>query len=224
MTDFHGKRFVASYSGGKDSALAVCRATEMGMVPMGLITTYNEEQDRSWFHGIPAPVLEQIGSAMGMPAALICTSGQQYRENFVKALQRQKALGAEVCVFGDIDIAEHLQWCSDVCRDAGIAPCFPLWQESREALVRESVLRGFTATVTVVDTRRLPPELLGEKLTLPLLEVIRSQGADICGENGEYHTFVSDGPIFQHPVPFMPGCVQRRGAYAVLPVCTVPAE
>ena len=210
--------FAASYSGGKDSALALCRAAEQGMVPAGLLTTYNTALERSWFHGIPEPLLQQVGRALGLPVTLIRTPPEQYRENFVDALQTLRSQGIRACVFGDIDIEEHRSWCTQVCREAEMEAVFPLWQESREALVRECIRRGFRATVTVVDTRRLDPALLGQVLTEPLLEQIRAQGADICGENGEYHSFVWDGPVFKAPVTFGTAPPQTRGDYAVLPL------
>ena len=219
--EFKGKTFIASYSGGKDCMLAVHRAIRQGMKPMGLITTYNTDMERSWFHGIPEPILQEVSRSVGVPVVLIRTSGEAYRDNFVKELRRQKELGAEVCVFGDIDIEGHLEWCTDVCRDAGLEAYFPLWQESREALVRESIGEGFVANLTVVDTRRLTAGHLGKQLNLKLMESIKAEGADVCGENGEYHTFVSDGPIFAHPVPFKFGEKEQSGNYAVIPLLPV---
>ncbi len=218
--DLKGRKFVLSYSGGKDSILALHRALKQGMVPQKLIITYNTDMGRSWFHGIPEPLLQQVSDCLGIPICLIRTSGSDYRENFIQRLRLEKEQGAQVCVFGDIDIAGHLQWCSEVCQEAGLEPFFPLWQEPREALVREFLREGYTAHITVVDTTRLSQFHLGQLLSEDLLASIKQEGADVCGENGEYHTFVSDGPAFASAVPVGFGAPQLRGNYAVLPLLT----
>lgn len=218
MENLQGKNFVLSYSGGKDSILALHRAIKSGMIPQKLIITYNTDMDRSWFHGIPEPLLNMVSHCLHIPISIIRTSGDAYQENFIHQLQAEKEQGAEICVFGDIDIKEHREWCSNVCQKSGLRPLFPLWQESREKLVREFISEGYTAHITVLDTNRLTQKHLGMILTEEVLSSIEENGADICGENGEYHTFVSNGPIFFSPVPVSFGKPQIRGNYAVLPL------
>lgn len=213
-----GKKFIASYSGGKDSILAIHRAIQQGMTPIALITTYNTDKERSWFHGLPQPVLESISQSLGIPIWLIKTSGEDYTVNFERALSSAKALGAEVCVFGDIDIQAHNDWCSERCHNVGLEPCFPLWGEARSALVYEFIDSGFTTNITVVDTKRMNPRFLGEKLTRKLVDEIAGEGVDICGENGEYHTFASGGPLFHQPVTFSFGEPLTENHYAILPI------
>ena len=196
-----GLPFVASYSGGKDSALAIHRAVQSGMKLQALLITYNVDRGRSWFHGIPAEVLAEVERSVGAPVRLIRTTG-----------------GAEACVFGDIDIQGHLDWGAGRCRAAGLAACFPLWQEDRLALAKECLASGFKPTVTVVDTRRLPADFAGRPLTEELLDEMARRGADPCGENGEYHTFVPEGPIFAQPVPVAVGPAQLVDGYAVAPL------
>lgn len=213
------KKFVASYSGGKDSALALYRAIQQGMEPAGLIVTYNTGQGRSWFHGVPENLLEDVSEALDIPVRLIKTSGEDYAEKFKEELRAQKENGVTVCVFGDIDIPEHLEWCTQVCRAAGIEAYFPLWQEPREKVVREFIVRGFTANITIVDTARLSERHLGLALSGEVIASIEKEGADICGENGEYHSFVSNGPIFSRPVSFIFGEKITSGQYIILPIC-----
>ncbi len=214
-----GRKFVASYSGGKDSVLALYRAIRSGMEPACLIITYNTQMGRSWFHGIPEELLQEVSASLHIPVRLIQTSGEDYAERFREELRRQKANGVEVCVFGDIDIEEHLQWCSNICREAEMEAFFPLWQEPRERLVREFIDDGFTANITVVDTARLSDRHLGMVLSEKAMASIAAEGADVCGENGEYHSFVSDGPLFSYPLPFEYGEKVLRNGYAILPVC-----
>ena len=213
-----GLRFVASYSGGKDSMLAIHRAVQGGMTLQALLITYNTERGRSWFHGIPDEVLREVEQAAGVPVRLIRTTGAQYAADFEAALRREKELGAGAVVFGDIDIQGHLDWGTERCRAAGLEACFPLWQEDRLALVRECLASGFKPVITVVDTRRLPADLAGQALTGQLLAVMERAGADPCGENGEYHTFVPEGPVFTRPIPVAFGAPRLENGYAVAPL------
>lgn len=196
------KIFVASYSGGKDSILAFHMAVSQGMIPLALITTYNTEQNCSWFHGIPQTVLDNVAESIGIPVRLIKTSGDEYTKNFERTLCTAKEQGAQFCVFGDIDIEDHFKWCTERCENAGLLPMFPLRGQSRRSVVNEFINRGFTAHISIVDTTRMGENFLGKKLTAELLAEIEAQGIDVCGENGEYHTFVSDGPVFKKPVKF----------------------
>ena len=212
------KKFVASYSGGKDSALAVYKAIKQDMDPLALVTTFNTDKKRSCFHGIPAPVLDSIAQSIGVPVWFLETSGDEYTINFEKKLRFAKEQGAHACVFGDIDVEGHLKWCTERCENAGIEPLFPLYGCSREAVVNDFIDSGFTAHFTIIDAARISADLLGRKLTKETLSEIKAQGADICGENGEYHTFVSDGPIFSKPVAFAFGDKISDKSYVILPL------
>ena len=215
---YSGKKFIASYSGGKDSTLAIYRAIKQGMIPLELITTYNIDKERSWFHGIPEPLLNKISKEISIPITLIKTTGEKYAENFEAKLRHAKELGAEVCVFGDIDIEDHLKWCSDRCEAVGLEAYFPLWQEDRRDLVYEFIDLGFKTIITVVDNSRMPANFAGQILTRDVAEDIAKSGADICGENGEYHTFAFDGPLFAHPVKFKIGDMIKVDNFSIVPI------
>lgn len=218
VQDYSGKHFAASYSGGKDSVLAIHRAIQKGMILDALIITYNTDQGRSWFHGIPQEVLAEVEQSVGVPVKLIRTGTAEYAANFEQALREQKALGTEVCVFGDIDIEGHLEWGRERCAAVGLEAYYPLWHEKRADLVRECIGSGFEARITVVDSKRLDPSFLGRRLTKQVMQEIEAAGADVCGENGEYHTFVIDGPIFSYPLPVEFADPIMPTQYAVLPV------
>ena len=217
MRDPH-KKFAASYSGGKDSALAIHRALQNGMDPVMLLTTYNTEENRSWFHGIPENILLKISVSLVIPATIIRTSGEWYEDSFEKALKKSKNAGANCCVFGDIDLQAHFDWCTARCTTAGLKAVFPLWQEDRKKIVREFIGAGFKAVITIVDTKQLDAKFLGRELTLETAEAISESGADICGENGEYHTFVTDGPLFKKPIQPILGDPFHKDGYAILPI------
>lgn len=202
MDYLKGKKFVASYSVGKDSTLSIYRAIKQGMVPMELFTTFNVDRKRSWFHGVPLPLLNRISKEINIPVTVIETTGEKYTENFESKLRRAKENGAEVCVFGDIDIEGHLEWCTERCKTVGLEAYFPLWKESRKKLVYEFIDLGFKTMLTVVDNTRMPEGFVGKILTKEVAKEIADYGADICGENGEYHTFTFDGPLFSKAVEF----------------------
>ena len=214
--ELKGKKFVASYSGGKDSIFAVHRAIEAGLVPIELINTYNEK--RSWFHGMTESLLQKVSASISIPLTLIRTSGEQYQENFETALIESIARGAEVCVFGDIDIEGHLKWCTERCEAVGLTAYFPLWKANRKELVYDFIDTGYKTIITIVDTTRIPDVFLGKELTIDVADSIEKSGADICGENGEYHTFTFDGPLFKQRVDFTVVDRLRQDKYALLSI------
>lgn len=209
---------VVSYSCGKDSVLALYRAVKFGLIPISLITTYNIDDNRSWFHGVPEPLLLQIGKSLEIDVTLIRTRGEDYSDNFEVELSRLKQQGAQVCVFGDIDIKEHLKWCSDRCKQVGIEPFFPLLREPRLSLVYKFIDKGFKTHITTIDTIRMDGKLLGKQLTREVVEELTAHGVDASGENGEYHTFTSDGPLFKKPIIYHFGNMQYNGKYVTLPL------
>lgn len=212
------KRFICSYSGGKDSTLALYRAIECGGVPQQLVMTYNIDAGRTWFHGIPEPIVERAARALSIPIKMMRTPGEEYGVRLEAELRAQKEAGARVCIFGDIDLEGHLTWCTERCENAGIDGLFPLWQEEREALVYEFIDSGFEAYITVLDTEKMSERFLGERLTREVAEAIRSEGTDICGENGEYHTFVANGPIYHTRVCHTLGKPFHQDHYAIVPL------
>ena len=216
INNLQGKKFIASYSGGKDSILAIYRAVKSGLSPLELITTYNTDADRSWFHGITENIIRKVSDSLAIPITLIKTSGEQYEENFEKALTDSKSRGAEVCVFGDIDIEGHLEWCTLRCEKTGLIPYFPLWKEDRKKLVYEFIDAGFSTIITIIDTTRMQKDFLGQILSREAADSIERSGADICGENGEYHTFTFDGPIFKNKIDLSVKEKFERDKYFIL--------
>jgi len=195
-------KFAISYSGGKESALAAHKAIMDGHELVLLITTYNDSDDHSHFHDLSVELLELVAESLGAPLLLVKTDTAGYVDNFVTALLEAKKRGAEACVFGDIDHEDHRKWCNEKCEKAGLVPLFPLWGQGRRETVYELIDSGFVATIATINNECLSSDFLGQTLTKELAERIAATGADICGENGEYHTFVSDGPIFRTPIAF----------------------
>ncbi|MCI6276938.1 MAG: diphthine--ammonia ligase [Clostridium sp.] len=197
-----GKKFIMSYSCGKDSTLALYRMIKEGNIPVGLLVTIDKDRGQSWFHGVPRHILQQVSKSLNIPLVPVECEGDQYETIFEEVLKNQKALGATACVFGDIDIEHHRTWCTDRCVAAEMEAIFPLWQEDREKLTYEFIDSGFKTVLKNVKLEFLGEEFLGKILTRELVKKIKETGADPCGENGEYHTFVFDGPIYNEPVAF----------------------
>ncbi|MGL4571921.1 MAG: diphthine--ammonia ligase [Clostridium sp.] len=207
------KRFVLSYSCGKDSTLALHRLIKRGNKPLALIVTVNKEVNRSWFHGVPDEVLNRVSKSLDIPLIKVICSGNEYESEFEKALVKSKELGATTCAFGDIDIIAHRKWCDDRCKNVGMESEFPLWQEDREEITNEVIQNGFKAMVKCCNNKFLGEHFLGEILTKDLIQKIKDCGADACGENGEYHTFVFDGPIFKEQVKFKQKEIFKNNGY-----------
>ncbi|MCL1879392.1 MAG: diphthine--ammonia ligase [Actinomycetia bacterium] len=210
--------FAISYSGGKDSALALYRMIQKGHTPLAMITTIDPEQGRSWFHGIQDKLLWAVADSLGIPLISCNSTPETYNESFVNALKEARAMGARACVFGDIDIDDHRIWNEKRCVKANLACTLPLWQNDREAVLQELLSAGFKALIKIVDTDRLDESFLGQTLTNELIDRIRATGADACGENGEYHTLVYDGPLFSQPVPIKLGTIIDLGRYKAIDI------
>jgi diphthine-ammonia ligase len=189
-----------SWSGGKDSALALQLALEGGARPGALLAMLDESGVRSRSHGLPVAVLEGQAAALDLRFVTRSATWADYTATFVDGLVELADAGCSECIFGDIDLEEHRRWCRDACADAGLVARHPLWQRDRRSLVEELLERGWTATIAVVRTPALDRSFLGRKLDTSLLEEFEARGVDLCGENGEYHTVVTDGPLFAAPL------------------------
>ncbi len=208
-------RFVCSWSGGKDSCLALYRAMKMGQ-PLKLFTMFEETGMKSRSHGLSMELLRMQAEAIGLPHETRAATWGAYEAEFISALKQFKQEGAEAAVFGDIDIEEHGRWEEKVCCAAGLKACLPLWQEGRRALVEEFLNLGFKAVIVTVNEKMLNHKYLGREVSRELLAELEQEGVDLCGENGEFHTAVLDGPIFRHPVDARPGKILRHDGYGFL--------
>lgn len=191
------KNCFVSWSGGKDSCLALYRAIELGYNPKKLLTMFSAESGISSAHRLKEEVIRAQAAAMGIECFIGRALFAEYEEIFVSNLKLFKEQEMDYGIFGDIDIEEHRQWEERVCSGASIVAVLPLWQEDRKQLVKQFLNLGFKAKIVVVDTTMLDRRFLGQDLSHSLIREIEEWGADVCGENGEYHTVVYDGPIFK---------------------------
>lgn len=200
MTSIKGCPFFCSWSGGKDSCLAMYHAMREGGKPRFLLTMLTEDNERSRSHGLPVTLIRKQALALGIPLVVRATSWDDYEVTFLSALREFERQGVEVGVFGDIDIDAHREWVEQVCCSAAIRPYQPLWKQARRRLLEELFKTGFKATIVVVKEGTLDRRFLGKTLDADVVLEIEEMGIDSSGEQGEYHTVVTDGPIFSAPL------------------------
>ena len=205
-----GMPFCCSWSGGKDSCLALFRAAQSGALPVALVTVFAEDETRTRSHGLHRSVVEAQAEALGLPLWTVATTWKDYRENLIAALTAARRSGAEAVVFGDLDIESHRDWELSVSESSQLQGHLPLWSADRRQVLEEWWRLGFVARVVVVRDSVLPRALLGRSLDARLVETLERHGADVCGENGEFHTLATDGPLFRHPLFVLPGVVVKR--------------
>ncbi|HUS03944.1 MAG TPA: diphthine--ammonia ligase [Dehalococcoidia bacterium] len=204
-------RVFASWSGGKECALATYKAILQGHEVLYLVNFVSEDGTRSRSHGISSLALGLQAKAIGIPLIQVKTSWENYEENFKRAVTELKGKGIEGGVFGDIDLEEHREWVERVCTELEIKPILPLWGTEPKELLAEFWNLGFKATVVAT---RLDEGLLGNSLDRAFLTKIRKFGCHPCGESGEYHTFVTGGPIFKQPLKITQSKkVQRKNVW-----------
>ena len=190
-----------SWSGGKDCCLACYRAVARGLKVRYLANMVAEDGKRSYSHGLAPRVLEAQAQAIGIPLIQRRARRDNYEAEFKKMLLSLKEEGISGGVFGDIDRDEHRQWIERVCGDVAVTPYLPLWGEKQEELLKEFISLGFTAIVVAAKAELFDREWLGRKVDrdfLDHLEVLKeTKEVTPCGEAGEYHTLVVDGPLFE---------------------------
>lgn len=191
----------ASWSGGKDCSLALYRAKVGGMDVRYLANTVTEDKQLSCSHDISAAVIHRQSEALGIPIVQLPTTGDTYEAEFVKMLKSFKAEGIDGGVFGDIDFNPHREWIENVCRKADITPYLPLWEEDQRKLLEEFIEAGFVAVVITIKAEFFGKETLGQVVDRNFIsqldEMRKTKDITPCGEAGEYHTLVIDGPVFQ---------------------------
>jgi len=194
-----------SWSGGKDSALALHEAILAGARPRLLVTMMTADGARSRSHGLHRSVLRAQADAIGVPIRFGAASWSGYEPAFAGLVGEAVAAGAATGVFGDIDIEGHREWVERVCARAGAEARLPLWRRERRRVVERLLEAGFEAVIVAVRDGALPESLLGRRLDRATLAEIEAAGVDLAGEQGEYHSLVVDGPIFDRPVAVDPG-------------------
>jgi uncharacterized protein (TIGR00290 family) len=194
------QRYALCCSGGKDSVLALDRAIRAGLQVDRLMTLYDARSARVRFHGVPVDVMRAQADALVLPTQLYPTAPATFEQVFVGALADLKTAGIHGLIFGDIHLQDVRTWYEERVRAAGLVHLEPLWGEPSGRVAREVLARGYTAILTCVETPTADPLWLGQPLSEDLISACEQRGLDPCGEYGEYHTLVTNGPLFRHPL------------------------
>jgi uncharacterized protein (TIGR00290 family) len=217
------EKTILSWSGGKDSALALYEVQmSRDCEIVALLTTITEGYDRSSMHGIRRSLIEQQADVVGVPLEKVplsrVSSNEEYESRMREILERYKARGVSSVVFGDIFLEDVRRYREDKLASIGMKGVFPLWGKETAGLARTFLGLGFKAVITCVDSEQMDPSHAGRAFDEQMLTSLPTS-VDPCGENGEFHSFVHDGPIFRHPILFSKGEVvlrEERFAYCDL--------
>ena len=205
---------IISWSGGKDSALALFFCQQLAHYEVvGLLTNVNESLGRVTMHGVRTELVEAQATAIGLPLYELKFSGDVSMEDYNKAVKQRltelKKHGITHVIYGDIFLEDLRQYREQQLNEVGLQSVFPLWQHDTASLVTRFRESGFKAVLVCLNANLLPESWAGRELDETILNEL-PPAVDPCGENGEYHSFVYDGPIFKKPVQFQKGEVVRR--------------
>lgn len=204
-------------SGGKDGTLALDRARRHGLDVRWFASVFEGNSGRLRFHGVPHQLVAAQATAVGLEPILMRTHPDTFEQAFARLLADLKHRGCDGVVFGNISLADVRAWYEERVTAAGLTHHEPLWGEPAMELVYEVVERGYHALVVAVNLGMRATRFLGRELDADLLtEIGITDNLDPCGERGEYHTFVFDGPEFQAPVGFSIGDPLEREGHRFL--------
>ena len=205
---------ILSWSGGKDSALALffCQQSDRYNI-VGLLTNINEQFGRVSMHGVRTELIEAQAQAVGLPLHTVQFPGEVsmelYNSMVKQKLTELKEQGVTHVIYGDIFLEDLRQYREQQLSEVGLIGVFPLWNQNTTVLLARFVQAGFKAVLVCVNENQLPESWVGRELDATVLKDL-PPSVDPCGENGEYHSFVYDGPVFNEPVRFQKGEVVRR--------------
>ena len=195
-------KLISSWSGGKDSCLALFKAIQKGYEISILLNFISEEYKRCCFYGVSNELMNIQSEAIQIPIVQksVPAGMKEYETQFKLAVNELKKRKIQGMVFGDIYLEEHKSWVDRVCNDIEITPIEPLWNLPAEKVVKEFIDIGFKAIVISAKADLFEEDFLGREINYDLISEIKKKNICCCGENGEFHTFVYDGPIFKKKI------------------------
>ena len=211
------KRTLLSWSSGKDSAWALHLLRQQPEVELaGLFCTVNSDFERVAMHAVRTELLQRQAASVGAPLQIIpiphgC-SDAQYRQIMTAFVAGARERDVECMAFGDLYLEDVRSYREKKLADTGIGALFPLWGLPTDELARTMITSGLQAYITCLDPKVLPPEFAGRRYDESFLRDL-PDSVDPCGENGEFHSFVVDGPMFSAPLEVRPGEVVHRDGF-----------
>jgi uncharacterized protein (TIGR00290 family) len=198
------EQVLVAWSGGKDSAMALYETMNAGRYEvLALLTTVTQDYDRIGMHGVRSSLLKQQTESLGLKSEVVLitkdASNAEYELSMGKTLSAYRSKGVLSVVFGDIFLQDLRKYREERLSIVNMNCIFPIWNMDTNQLARKFIGAGFKAVTTCVDTKVLGKEFVGREINEEFLSVL-PKSVDPCGENGEYHSFVFDGPIFRKPV------------------------
>lgn len=209
-------RYAVMWSGGKDSALALTRARARGLEIGALLNFVDASTGRVRFHATRKELIAAQATAARVALRQYATTWEEFEDAFRRALIQLRADGSAGVIFGDIHLADVRAWYEERVRGAGLEHVEPIWGEPPPALLREFVGGGGRAVITCCEVGKLDDTWLGRTIDERFVNDIAAAGVDVCGENGEYHSFAFAGPAFHEPVAWRPGRRRSDGAFIQL--------
>ncbi|HEY1614286.1 MAG TPA: hypothetical protein VGF97_11390 [Rhizomicrobium sp.] len=211
------KRVVLSWSGGKDCCLALDKLRQgSDLEVVGLLTTLTGDFDRVSMHGVRRAILERQAERLGLPLHIVEIShgagNEEYESQTARALEALRDQGITAVVFGDLFLRDVRLYRERMLAPLALEALFPLWGMDTRALLGAFIDRGYRAVIVCVDPSRLAPSFAGRVIDATFADSL-PDSVDPCGENGEFHTFVFDGPLFRAPVEFVPGHIVCRDSF-----------
>jgi uncharacterized protein (TIGR00290 family) len=198
-----------SWSGGKDSAIALYELLQAQTYKVGaLLTTVTQSYDRISMHGVRRILLERQATSLGFPLEIVLisnnSSNEEYELKMAEVLTKYKEVGVTKVVFGDIFLEDLRKYREEKLATLGMEAIFPIWKRDTKELSYSLTALGFKAITTCVDTENLDKKFVGRVIDHNFLSELPIS-VDSCGENGEYHSFVYEGPIFKKRIEFKIG-------------------
>ena len=212
--------YAVSWSGGKDCCFACYKAIQDGYDVRWLVNSVSDDYSRVRFHGTEARLIQLQAQATGFELVQNRTSAEHYEEDFKRALRPLVEKGLRGMIFGDIYVPENRAWAEKVCRELSIEAVLPLWDHDPRRLFCDFIDAGFRAVVVSADSQRLDRTWVGHVLDHELLAWLEAHNVDPCGENGEYHTIVTDGPLFRRAIEIAEGRTVAINGYWFLATLT----
>ena len=213
-----GGNYIVSWSGGKDSCLALYEALRLGYKVTHLVNFISNEEKRVRFHGTDSSLIRMQGTAMGITVAQYETDWDGYERDFKAGVRGLLPTGVKGMIFGDIYIDVHKEWVERVCGEIGIEALEPLWNRPTVEILEQFIDLGFEAVIVSANSKYIDECWVGRAVDSDFQDYLSGKGIDPCGENGEYHTVVINGPLFSRKISLVKSRVIHKNEYRLLDI------